>query len=256
MAAHVSPFPPFDIETEPGSAGPRWTKWLQRFENYITAMNITGDARLKALLLHNAGEKVHDIYDTLAAEGDKYADTKQKLSAYFVPKKNVQYQVYLFRKAVQEPGENLDSYHTRLRMLAKNCEFADTNKEIKTQIIQSCISSRLRRKALREPDLTLEDILNHGRACEVSEMQATGMETGSVATVNKVYRKTERNNTPRSNWTPKKQPNNRCRNCGGTYPHEDECPAKNKQCRACGKMNHFAKQCRSKAKERFQTQER
>lgn len=39
--------------------------------------NITGDAPLKALLLHNAGEKVYDIYNTLAA------DTKQKLSAYF-----------------------------------------------------------------------------------------------------------------------------------------------------------------------------
>ncbi|KAK7919301.1 hypothetical protein WMY93_010585 [Mugilogobius chulae] len=122
MAAHASPLPPFDLESEPGSVGPRWTKWLQRFENYTTAMNITGDARLKALLLHVAGEKVHDIYDTLSAEGDKYADTKQKLSAYFTPKKNVQYQVYLFRKAVQEPGENLDTYHTRLRILAKNCD--------------------------------------------------------------------------------------------------------------------------------------
>ncbi|KAK7933590.1 hypothetical protein WMY93_004486 [Mugilogobius chulae] len=249
MAAHASPLPPFDTESEPSSVGPRWTKWLQRFENYTTAMNITGDARLKALLLHVAGEKVHDIYDTLSAEGDKYADTKQKLSAYFTPKKNVQYQVYLFRKAVQEPGENLDTYHTRLRILAKNCEFTDTTAEIKTQIIQSCSSSRLRRKALREPDLTLEDILNHGRACELSEMQATGMETGSVATVNKLFHKTGHKNPSRGNWQPRKQPTNRCRNCGGNYPHDGDCPAKNKECKACGKLNHFARQCRSQPKE-------
>ncbi|CAL9691679.1 unnamed protein product [Knipowitschia caucasica] len=120
MATHASPLPHFDTETEPSSVGPRWNKWLQRFENYTTAVNITGDARLKALLLHVAGERVHDIYDTLSADGDKYADTKQKLTAYFTPKRNVQYQVYLFRKAVQEPGENLDTYHTRLRILAKN----------------------------------------------------------------------------------------------------------------------------------------
>ena len=44
----------------------------------------------------------------------------------------------------QELGENLDSYHTRL---------ADVDAETKTQIIQSCASSRLRRKALREPVL-------------------------------------------------------------------------------------------------------
>uniref|UniRef100_A0A669DPM2 Gypsy retrotransposon integrase-like protein 1 n=1 Tax=Oreochromis niloticus TaxID=8128 RepID=A0A669DPM2_ORENI len=249
MAAHATPLPPFDTETDLGSVGPRWTKWLQRFENYTTAMNITGDARLRALLLHVSGEKVHDVYDTLATDGDKYADTKQKLSAYFAPKKHVQYQIYLFRKAVQESGETLDNYHTRLRILAKNCEFADMAAEIKTQIIQSCTSSQLRRKALREPDLTLDDLLNHGRACELSELQATGMEADKTAAVNKVQHKTGRDATTRNKWTPSWQPNNRCRNCGGRYPHEQGCPAKDKICNACGKFNHFAKQCRSKRKE-------
>ena len=61
---------------------------MQRFEDYITAANITGDARQKALLLHLAGERVHDIYDTLTAEQDKFADVKQKLGTYFTPKKN------------------------------------------------------------------------------------------------------------------------------------------------------------------------
>lgn len=34
-------------------------------------MNITGDARLEALLFHLEGEQVHDIYNTLVAVGDK-----------------------------------------------------------------------------------------------------------------------------------------------------------------------------------------
>ena len=33
----------------------------------------------------------------------------------------------------------------------------------------------------------------------------------------------------------------KCRNCGGTYPHKDSCPARNKKCTSCGKLNHFAK---------------
>ena len=37
-----------------------------------------------------------------------------------------------------------------------------------------------------------------------------------------------------------------CRNCGGMYPHVENCPAKNKQCKSCGKYNHFAKVCREK----------
>lgn len=150
---------------------------------------------------------------------------------------------------MQESGETLDNYHTRLRILAKNCEFADMTAEIKTQIIQSCTSSQLRRKALREPDLTLDDLLNHGRACELSELQATGMEADKTAAVNKVQHKTGRDTTARNKWTPSWQPNNRCGNCGGRYPHEQGCPAKDKICHSCGKYNHFAKQCRSKRKE-------
>ena len=42
------------------------------------------------------------------------------------------------------------------------------------------------------------------------------------------------------------KPNNKCRNCGGQYPHDGDCPARGKDCKACGKMNHFARQCRSK----------
>lgn len=129
---------------------------------------------------------MHDILDTLAGERDKYADTKQKLSGYFFPKKNIQYQVYMFRKAIQEPGENLDSYVTRVRMLAvkKNCEFANVDAEIKAQIIQSCTSSRLHRKALREPDLTLAFFIDHGRTLNLSEMQASGIERATAATIN------------------------------------------------------------------------
>lgn len=129
--AHSPSVPPFDTESEPSSVGPRWNKWLQRFENYTTAVNITGDPRLKALLLHLAGERVHDIYDTVAAEADKYADVKAKLTEYFSPKKNVQYEVYIFRKAAQQPGENLDAYNPRLHMLAKYCEFRDVDNDNK-----------------------------------------------------------------------------------------------------------------------------
>ena len=59
---------PFDTEIDPTSVGTRWSKWIQRFENFLVAMNIMNDGRKRALLLHLAGERVHDIYDTLAGE--------------------------------------------------------------------------------------------------------------------------------------------------------------------------------------------
>lgn len=94
----------------------------------------------------------------------------------------------MFRKAVQQPDESLDTYCTRLRILAKNCEFADVNKEIKAQLIQSCSSSRLRRRVLSEPGTSLHDLLAYGRGMELSEQQAAGMEE-NAASVNAMHQK-------------------------------------------------------------------
>ena len=69
---------------------------------------------LDLLLLHVAGELVHDNYYTLEAKDAKYVDTMQKLSEYFSPKKHVQFQMLIFRENMQEQEENLDSVHRRL----------------------------------------------------------------------------------------------------------------------------------------------
>ena len=62
MATAIPPLtlPPFDPNEQP--VGPRWTKWLSRFINYLVAANINNPVRKKVLLLHHAGELVHDIY--------------------------------------------------------------------------------------------------------------------------------------------------------------------------------------------------
>jgi hypothetical protein len=87
-----------------------------------------------------------DNYNILAAESNpvRYVSSrsiaKLKLKEYFAPKKNTEYEVYRFRQAKQSPEETIDSFHTRLRQLALNCEFADTSKEVKAQIIQGTLS--------------------------------------------------------------------------------------------------------------------
>ena len=56
-------FPPF-TETEV-NPGPQWTKWLSRFERLMIALDIRNPKRKRAMLLHYAGPKVDDIFDTL-----------------------------------------------------------------------------------------------------------------------------------------------------------------------------------------------
>ena len=128
------------------------------FQTYVAAMNITDDKQKRALLLYQFGPVTQEIFETLTDTGD-YRTAQEKMDAYFSPKKNVDYEVFQFRKAVQQSGETVDQFATRLRKLATMCEFHDAQKEIKFAIIQNCLSKRLRRYALREAALTLDDLL-------------------------------------------------------------------------------------------------
>ena len=256
-------FPPFDVHVD-GNVGPRWKKWLTRFERLLIATNITETKQQRALLLHYAGPAVDEIFDTLPDTGEDkdYKAAVDALNAYFIPQANSAFEEYNFRQAKQQHGENIDAFHTRLRQLAKTCEFANDDKEIKAQIIIGCSSQRLRRQALRD-NPSLKDLLTNARAQERSEAQATAVEKGAspINAVKNEPRDTRNNKTHGKHRESKlKHPSNtgtykttqpstqQCRNCGGIFPHIGECPAKGKECRACGKSGHFAKVCRSKTK--------
>ena len=120
--------------------------------------------------------------------------------------------------------------------LAQTCAFHDVDFEIEQQIITAGTSSRIRKRALRDPSYDLKSILLDGRRAEQSEYQARDIESKEPSTdgLHKVH------TTPKRTTT--------CRNCRGIYPHEGQCPAKGKQCRKCGKCNHFAKVCRRQSK--------
>ena len=131
--------------------------------------------RRRYLLLHYAGEEVNEIFETLPNTGNDYDTAVTKLTEYFWPKKNTEFEVYKFRQAKQEAWETIDTYYTRLRQLSLTCEFAATDKEVKSQIIQGCASTRLRRKALRE-DMTLEELIKLARSMEIADKQAAEIE--------------------------------------------------------------------------------
>ena len=151
MAQSLPVFEKFDVKNGGSNLAISWKKWLARFENLVLALGITTDPRKRALLLHYAGEEVYDIYETFAAEEvDKYANLSEKLTSYFEPMKHTDYEIFKFRNCKQNTNEGIDEYVTRLRTLAKTCEFTDVEKEIKSQIILYTTSTSLRRKALRE----------------------------------------------------------------------------------------------------------
>ena len=107
MATAPLSFPPFDPAIEPHTVGSRWEKWLDRFENYLVAMDITDGKRQKALLLHFAGESVFQTYESLQGEDTTtYEQCKTKLSGHFAPMVHEQYAMFEFHSATQQPYWN------------------------------------------------------------------------------------------------------------------------------------------------------
>ena len=233
MASILPNFDPFDIHAD-GAVAQRWRKWIKRLQNLFVAANIKDKQRQRVLLLYYAGEEVCEIFETIPESGDDFDKAKEKLNEYFGPKKNIEYEIYTFRQAKQNSGESMNSYHSRLRQLASTCEFADTDKEIKSQIILSCSSQRLRCKALKDTTMTLQALLDEARALEVSEKQAVDIESSGSA--NAVL--------PLKSKTPEKK--SICFNCGESWPHvSGGCPPRNRKCNSCQRYGHYAKCCRN-----------
>ena len=231
-ANNINPMPVFEPKTDITNTGARWTNWLERFQTYLLAADVKEPQRQRALLLYQAGPEVYNIFKTLPETGDEkdYKKAVDALTKHFEPDKNQIFEIYNFRQATQMTEETIDEFHTRLRTLAKHCKFHDEDFEIKMQIVCNGKSARLRRKALREPDYKLAEMLIDGRKAEMSSAQASGMEESFQELHVKEIR-TE----------------NTCYKCGFSYPHRNKpCPAKHAVCSSCGLTGHFAKLCRKK----------
>ncbi|CAB3993402.1 PREDICTED: uncharacterized protein K02A2.6-like, partial [Paramuricea clavata] len=122
------------------------------------------------------------------------------------------------------------------------------DREIKTPVVQTCTSQQLRRKALRT-EMTLQQLLDQGRAYELSHQQAQEMENNNTESVNQMKTAPTRNyfskNFNSQRQRQKQESTKLCYFCSKPYPHPGVCPAKGKTCRLCGKLNHFAVTCRS-----------
>ena len=161
----------------------RWEKWINRFDIFLVARNINNGERKKAMLLHSAGEEVYDVYDSLQIPAEStYDQFKTLLSEYFAPKRNMQYERYVFRNESQSASQTIDSYYTKLKGLAKHCEFADIDGEIFSQIIQRCSDNHVHEKGLSEPDLSLQNLLLYARSRESVRHHSNMMTAPTVTT--------------------------------------------------------------------------
>ncbi|CAC5405118.1 unnamed protein product [Mytilus coruscus] len=236
----------FDCNGEQSSLSQRWTKWKKSFEYYMTASGVSEGGQKRALLLHLIGQDAQDIFETFTDTGDSFEDAVVKFDQYFLPKKNQPVERHVFRKCKQNENESIDSYVTRLKNLAKTCDFGTMlNDAIRDQVIDMCYSTKLRRLLLREKDLTLEKVQDIARASEAADQHSAQFEEVHINRV-QVKRDFNAARHQRHDYHSKRK-DIECHRCGRTGHIARECTvAMDKTCHKCGKMGHFAKKCKSK----------
>lgn len=94
-------------------------------------------------------------------------ESKKALTRYLKPHKNIDYKQYTIWQAHQQERENMDEYHTHLRCLVTSYEFTNADYEIRGQIIRGCLSAKLKKQILQDPQMTLVRILNTPQVNEI-----------------------------------------------------------------------------------------
>ena len=90
-------------------------------------MSITQASRKKALLLHYVGEETCDVFETLTVPELTERSDEYKTADYFEPQKCVDHHVYVFHQEPQKSGENITEFYAHLQLLARKCEFTNTD---------------------------------------------------------------------------------------------------------------------------------
>ena len=191
----------------------KWKSYLEEFELFTTASGVTEQKQKVALLLHLGGKDLREVYKTLQANDDNYNTVKEKLTTYFNPKKNITYERFNFKSATQDLGESCSTYITRLKSLCETCDFGTTaENEIRDQFIFTCRSSNLKKKLLKEENLTLEKLLEISRTEELSQKQANEISVAksstknSVEFINKTQSKGRNHSNPQSSSSTDRNP--------------------------------------------------
>ena len=232
------------------TASVRWKAWLRDFEIFIAASAINLETQKIAIFLHVVGKVSRDIYYSKPATDEtKFDEVTKVLTDHFKALENPVAEQIKMSRMKQRDNESADDFLVRLRTAVEGCNLTDPT-AIKTEVRRQLIAglnASMQEFVVANPNKTVEEICAKARAQD-------SVKTHSACYTEASYVKQEPISALRSNF--KNKPGNRfrshgvdkkvidgkkCYACGFDYPHDGDCPAKDKKCRTCSQVGHFAK---------------
>ncbi|XP_033731751.1 uncharacterized protein K02A2.6-like [Pecten maximus] len=244
------PFPPkLDLK---GNICTNWKRFKRVWDNYEVASGLSNkeNSMRTATFLTCIGPDALEIF-----EGFEFADDNEsknldvvigKFNTFCIGKTNEIYERYLFNRREQEQSENIDTYVSALRKLAKTCNYGTLEDNlIRDRIVIGVRDNTTRKKLLQESQLTLTKCIDLCRANEKTSMQLKDIAQEDIHYVKKQNeRKPPANFRKGPDATPKHKELPECKYCDRRHVLKRElCPAWGEKCAKCGKFNHFSVKC-------------
>ena len=168
--------PPSNFNMNAGNLHQPWVEFKQQLTVYLIATEKDGKAdKIKtSLLLSCMGKEAMKVYNTFTFvdEPEKWAYNTVigKFDVYFNPKKSTTLMRYQFFTTRQQELESFDTYVTRLKTLAKDCELSTLENDlINDMIVIGSTDKGLQEQLLRKDNVTLADAVRAGQTAEVAK---------------------------------------------------------------------------------------
>ena len=239
--------PPDTFSFDEPNTPQRWARWEKQFGTYFVAAELgdkSGEVQV-ARLLNAAGSEAQEVHDLFVfANDDEKKDYKvilKKFGEYCRPKKNVVYERHKFWSRRQNEGEPFDKWLKEMRVIAKDCEFAEEDNMIRDKIVYGVFDKKVQERMLRKSDLTLKDATDMCRAAESSQSQLADIRKQEQLSVNEVSA---------SALSPVEENPNNCPLCKRPGHSFHDCPSRKTtrsevQCYSCKGFGHMSRVCPS-----------
>ena len=263
MAEFSSLTPPEKIRIRlDGNNEAIWRTFKEDFGFYMLSAGFKkrDDDEKIALLINTGGTELKRVYNSLTwdnptvtvpDQSQVYAKVIEILDDYFHVRKNVLSSRKIFSEMSQNADENLEQFITRIRTLAKDCDYSETEqpKQMRDRLVFGCRAEDLREKFFREEyeKLTFEKALSITSAYCSAKRQLAACREDNVHAIQERYQK----KVNKGQGEERDTYYNECIFCGKKHKWgKDNCPAYGKTCSECSGKNHFARKCKNLEKSR------